>query len=212
MRSICHFIAVFLMCGFIRAAEETETPAPDRLASEAVIRRVRAGIERLNELYWSPALGIWLDRPGDDLRAHYEGRRNPPWWPSANAVEMLLDFMKVAGTSEYEASVETLYDLRKDHRARTARVVAELKKRNQWSEADEAELQRREQKAAGRQESGTEYYSDFQNEYLDDSGWWGLTWLKMYDRTHAAKYLATARSIHAHMAKNWRPEKGGGIL
>ena len=91
-------------------------------------------------------------------------------------------------------------------------MAAELKKRGQWSEADEAKLQRRERKAASRTAPDTGYYSDFQNEYLDDSGWWALTWLKMYDRTHAAKYLTTARTIHAHMAKNWKPEKGGGIL
>lgn len=56
------------------------------------------------------------------------------------------------------------------------------------------------------------YYTDFQNEYLDDSGWWAVAWLKFYERTHDAKYLATAKNIHAHMAKNWRPDKGGGVL
>ena len=200
MRTVCHFIAVFLICGFIRGEED------------AAITRARAGVARLNDTYWSPTLSVWLDRPGDDLRAYYEGRRNPPWWPSANAVEVLLDFMNAAGTSEYEPTVEALYDLRKDHRALKARVVAELKKRNQWNEEDEAELKRREEKSASRVASPTDYYSDFQNEYLDDSGWWALTWLKMHDRTHAAKYLATARTIHAHMAKNWRPENGGGIM
>ena len=200
MRIVCHFIAAFFICGFVRGEED------------AAIIRARAGISRLNDIYWSPTLSAWLDRPGDDLRAYYEGRRNPPWWPSANAVEVLLDFMKTAGTSEYEASVEALYDLRKNHRALTARVVTELKKRGQWSEEDEAELKRREEKSAGRVASPTDYYSDFQNEYLDDSGWWALTWLKMHDRTHAAKYLATAKTIHAHMAKNWMPEKGGGIV
>ena len=193
-------LAIIFLSGSVRAADEEN------------LARIRSGIARLNELYWSPTLNIWLDRPGDDLRAFYDGRRNPPWWPSANAVEMLLDFMATTGTSEYEASIEALYDLRKDHRALTERVVAELKKRGQWSEADEREFQLREQKSAGRKASPTDYYSDFQNEYLDDSGWWALTWLKMYDRTRAAKYLATAWTIHAHMAKNWQSDKGGGIM
>ena len=83
-----------------------------RAADGENVARIRSGIARLNELYWSPTLNIWLDRPGDDLRAFYDGRRNPPWWPSANAVEMLLDFMTVSGTAEYEASLEALYDLR----------------------------------------------------------------------------------------------------
>ena len=183
-----------------------------RAGSAENLARIRDGIDRLNALYWSPTLSVWLDRPGDDLRAYYDGRRNPPWWPSANAVEMLLDFMAATGTSDYDASIEALYDLRKDHRALTVRVVAELKKRGQWSEADEAKLRRRDEKSAGRKASPTDYYSDFQNEYLDDSGWWALTWLKMHDRTHVAKYLTTARTIHAHMAKNWRPDKGGGVI
>jgi len=93
--------------------------------------------------------------------------------------------------------------------------VAELKRRGQWSEADERAWQRRQERqdeTAEKSPAVVEYYSDFQNEYLDDSGWWGITWLKMYDRAKAAKYLATARTIHAHMAKNWNPEKGGGVM
>ena len=104
---------------------------------EDAVRRARVGIARLDELYWSPTLNIWLDRPGDDLRAHYEGRRNPPWWPAANAVEMLIDFMAATGTAEYEARIAALYDLQKDNRARGERLVAELKRRNQWSDNDE---------------------------------------------------------------------------
>src|ERR1051325_3649267 len=70
-----------------------EESASAVLSAEALTARITSGIELLNQTYWSPALQIWLDRPGDDLRAHYEGRLNPPWWPSANALEVLLDFM-----------------------------------------------------------------------------------------------------------------------
>ena len=207
MRNVFHIVPLLFVCCSTANAEAIVSPT-----SKALIERTRLGIARLNEGYWSPTLSIWLDRPGDDLRAFFDGRRNPPWWPSANAVEMLLDFMSATGSAEYEQAIETLYDLRKDHRGLAARVAAELKKRGQWSEADEAKFQHREQKATSRIAPDTGYYSDFQNEYLDDSGWWAVTWLKMYDRTHAAKYLTTARTIHAHMAKNWRPEKGGGIV
>lgn len=200
MRTLRSLVTLFLLCTVARADDT------------ATIATIRSGIARLNQTYWSPTLNAWLDRPGDDVRAYYEGRRNPPWWPSANAVEMLIDFMNVTGTSDYDASIAALYDFRKDHRALTARVVAELKKRGQWSEADEAELGRREAKSAERTPLPTDYYSDFQNEYLDDSGWWAIAWLKMYDRSHEPKYLATARTIHAHMAKNWKPEKRGGIV
>ena len=205
-----HLVLALLSFCFLAAVAHGE--APDPLSREATISRMRAGVTKLNELYWSPTLHIWFDRPGDDLRAHYEGRLNPPWWPSANAVEMLVDFMRAAGTSEYDKSIGALYDLQKDSRTRRSLLVAELQRRHQWSEADDQAWQRELQKTANAPATATGYYSDFQNEYLDDSGWWGIAWLKMYDRTGAAKYLATAKTIHAHMAKNWMPAKGGGIM
>jgi predicted alpha-1,6-mannanase (GH76 family) len=179
----------------------------DRREIEA---RVVEGIRVLNQQYWSPTLNIWLDRPGDDLRAHYEGRRNPPWWPSANAVEMLIDFMNATGRTDYDKTIADLYTLQKDRIERVTRVVAELRRRKQWTEKDESRWERR--RAAMKPPAPGEHYSDFQNEYLDDSGWWAVTWLKMYDRTRDERYLATARNIHAHMARSWNPEKGGGVL
>ena len=144
-------------------------------------------------------LGIWLDRPGDDLRAHYEGRRNPTWWPSANAIEVLIDFMNATGSSAYDARIATLYVLQKDRPKRTARVVAELKRRKQWSEADEKKLRQREQEAASRKPDPHGYYTDFQNEYLDDSGWWAVTWLKMMS-------ARVTRNIQRrdHSTRTWR--------
>ena len=136
-------------------------------------------------------------------------------------MEVLIDFMKVSGRADADAMLDTLYELNKDPRQKAPRIIAELKRRKQWSEADEQEAKRRQQKAEADAKAhplkpgeaqGTVAYTDFRNEYLDDSGWWGIAWLKMYDRTRAAKYLATARAIHAHMAAGWRPEKEGGIV
>ncbi len=196
---------LFLLCTLLTTLH-AET---DALAKDAVTQRIASGIAALNERYWSPTLCIWFDRPGDDVRAHYEGRLNPPWWCSANAVEALLDAMKVTGSREYQAAAESLYALHRDHKNKAPRIIAELQRRKQWSDAD-AERAKRPAKPVI--VDGTEYYTEFRNEYLDDSGWWALAWLKMYDRTHEAKYLATAKAIHAHMAKNWRPEKGGGVM
>ena len=53
--------------------------AADPLDRDALTHRITDGIGVLDRMYWSPTLSVWLDRPGDDLRAHYEGRRNPPW-------------------------------------------------------------------------------------------------------------------------------------
>lgn len=210
--SLLALVLLLFAAGF-SLGETAPIPAKDGVPAgrEDATQRVRAGIARLNALYWSPTLNIWLDRPGDDLRANYEGRCNPPWWPSANAVEMLIDFMTATGTADYDATLESLYELQKDHPGQRARVVEELKRRHQWSEADEQAWVRASQKPR-ETKPATDYYSNFQNEYLDDSAWWAIAWLKMYDRTHTAKYLTTARVIHAHMARNWKPEKGGGVI
>ena len=202
--------AVVVVCAWIASAFGAEKSAP--LSAQQIAGQFAAGVALLDKSYWSPALGIWLDRPGDDLRAHYEGRRNPPWWSSANAVEVLIDFMNATGGTSEDTRIATLYDLQKNRTAQLARVVAELKRRRQWSDADEQTFMHRQKEAAARKPDAGAYYTDFQNEYLDDSGWWAVTWLKFYERTHDPKYLATAKNIHAHMAKNWRPDKGGGVL
>lgn len=184
--------------------------AADAPTREVVIARIADGFAKLNERYWSPTLGIWFDRPGDDLRAHFEGRHNPPWWPSANAVETLLDAAKATGDAKYQATAETLYSLNREFKNKAPRLIAELQRRKQWSAEDDARQKRREAKAAVADTTG--YYTEFRNEYLDDSGWWAIAWLKMYDRTQDKKYLTTSKAIHAHMAKNWRPDKGGGVM
>lgn len=197
-----------LLVAFI-AALPGRAALPDAPAREVVVARVADGFAKLNARYWSPTLGIWFARPGDDLRAHFEGRLNPTWWPSANAVETLADAAKVTGDQSYREAAETVYALNRDYRDKTGRLVAELQRRKQWSEADEARPKGRDEQRAA---SESVYYTEFRNEYLDDSGWWGLAWLKMADLTHDEKYLVTARAIHAHMAKNWREDKGGGVI
>jgi hypothetical protein len=189
----------------------TQCRATDVLERDKLAATIRAGIDRLNEVYWSKTLNIWFDKPGDDLRAHHEGRLNPPWWPSANAVKLLMDYADATGDHRFEEKVVALYDLQKNRRERAKRLVTELKRRRLWKEKDEAHWQKSQ--AAWRQpESSGGHYSDFQNEYLDDSGWWGVTWLKMYSRQPDPKYLQTAETIHAHMAKGWKPELGGGVI
>ncbi|MEK0450216.1 MAG: hypothetical protein RL088_2484 [Verrucomicrobiota bacterium] len=178
-------------------------------AKKAMEAELAGGIGLLNERYWSPTLGIWFDKPGDDLRAHFEGRHNPPWWPSANAVETLIDAASATGNTEWMRQVENLYSLNRDFKNKAPRLIAELQRRGLWTARDE-ERQRRS--AAGSEADTRGYYVDFVNEYLDDSGWWGIAWLKMYDRTKDERFLKTARVIQLHMAKNWKPEKGGGVI
>ncbi|GHO70815.1 hypothetical protein KSC_097070 [Ktedonobacter sp. SOSP1-52] len=52
---------------------------------------------------------------------------------------------------------------------------------------------------------------NFLNNYYDDEGWWGLTWVKAYDLTGNNSYLSMAKTIFSDMAGGWDSTCGGGV-
>ena len=167
-------------------------------------KRFREGMSKLDEIFWVPEIANWLDRPGKDLRGHFEGKINPPWWSCANAVEAMVDYMDHTGTGIYDQRLREIHEGNVLRGSRLPEIAASLKREGKWTGGDDAKLRRRMK----RLDPKRIHDSEFRNEYLDDSAWWGIAWLKFHERTKDPRYLRTARAIHEHMANNWRKEGG----
>jgi predicted alpha-1,6-mannanase (GH76 family) len=60
--------------------------------------------------------------------------------------------------------------------------------------------------------SGDPLLGNFTSRAIDDSEWWGLTWLQAYDLTHDPKYLSMAVTIGNYVDGYWDTSTcGGGV-
>lgn len=179
--------------------------AEDAAASRDDLAKLfRGGMAKLDDLFWVPEIANWLDRPGRDLRGHFDGKINPPWWSCANVVEAMVDFMNLNGSDLYDQRLREIHAGNVLRGSRLPEIAKSLRAKGDWNEADEEKLKKR-LKALDPKRI---HDSEFRNEYLDDSAWWGIAWLKFHERTKDPRYLRTARAIHEHMANNWRKEGG----
>src|SRR5579875_332666 len=52
---------------------------------------------------------------------------------------------------------------------------------------------------------------NFEDSYLDDTGWWGVAWLQAYQLTGSAQYLQMAETDANYIHQYWDGTCGGGV-
>ena len=194
------FLKLLAASAFIPRLSAEGSPFPQG----ELANRFREGMAKLDVVFWVPEIANWLDRPGRDLRGHFDGGINPPWWSCANVAEAMVDFMNLTGTDLYDSRLREIHAGNVLRGSRLPEVAKALRAKDDWNERDEQKLKRRLKALDPKRV----HDSEFRNEYLDDSAWWGIAWLKFHERSKDARYLRTARAIHEHMANNWRKEGG----
>jgi predicted alpha-1,6-mannanase (GH76 family) len=201
MMTRSQFLKALAAASLLPQVSSAQDPAPAPDLRKAFVH----GMATLNDQFWVPEIANWLDRPGKDLRGHFEGRINPPWWSCANAVEAMVDFMNLTRSDTYDRQLRELHAGNVLRGSRLPRLAEALEEQGKWSNDDQAKLDRKLKSLDPARVNG----SEFRNEYLDDSAWWGIAWLKFHERTKDPRYLRTAVAIHRHMAAHW--QKDGGV-
>lgn len=168
------------------------------------IEGVRREWEKLDEVFWIEAIANWSDRPGRDLRGHFEGRMNPPWWSAANAVEAWVDSMERGVIRSGEARLRQIHRINRVRGTEWEEVTKVLKRDGRWREGDERHLRMLLERKKNLGVSGVE----FRNEYFDDSAWWGIAWLRAYQVVKEPAYLRTAQVVQRYLAEHWREDGG----
>ena len=56
-----------------------------------------------------------------------------------------------------------------------------------------------------------EGFDNFEDNFDDDTAWWGLAWAQAYDITHASAYLSIAETDANYIHQDWDNTCGGGI-
>lgn len=128
------------------------------------VAATRAAIEAMNSGFYNTTDGRW--------------DTSDAWWLSGNALQTILDYMRVTGTYDYLPLAEHTVKMQK-------------KPLPWWPRGG----------------------GNFRADSTDDTGWWALALVSLFDLTGSVGYLDIARQDEAYMYSYWTTSAcGGGII
>lgn len=134
------------------------------------------------------------------------------WWNAANCLTVLGDFYAADAEGAESLELESLFTNTFQQAQQTVKAV---RKRFITTHNGLRIVESRYELVSipdTRNQLVERGYSGFINDYYDDEGWWALAWIRAYDVTGYAPYLAMAESIFKDMQGGLANATcGGGI-
>ncbi|CAK7567164.1 MAG: hypothetical protein SEPTF4163_005126 [Sporothrix epigloea] len=137
------------------------------------------------------------------------------WWNSANLLTTLADFALDAASDADKMKLTTVFANTFSNAQRVPQTAAKVVNAAGLVKSTYTRIEAPLTfDMSGNLTTRSEFngFYGFINDYYDDEGWWALAWIRAFDATGNAAYLAMTESIFADMQTGTQPAAcGGGI-
>ncbi|CAK7228490.1 hypothetical protein SCUCBS95973_006898 [Sporothrix curviconia] len=131
------------------------------------------------------------------------------WWNSANLLTTLADFALDAASDAEKSELSSVFANTFTNAQKVAQTASKVVNAAGLVTSTYSKMPLTFNLTGRAEFNG---FAGFINTFYDDEGWWALAWIRAFDVTGTAAYLAMAESIFADMQTGTQPAAcGGGI-
>lgn len=176
-------LAISSVCGSCAAAD-----------AQSYVDNTVAAIKTLNHFYYDAGTGIW----------------DKAWWNSANVLTTLADFTTLrldeANQLNIGGIMRTTYNQAQLTTVKTSKSVNKGMVISNYCFDGDSKC------TTKRSFLGKRGFAGFKNEFIDDSLWWQLAWIRCYDAAGDQEFLDTAVDIFNYVQRvGTNTNCGGGV-